>query len=285
MSVFTATLSDHAHYISQNMDSFREAFPQFASCAETVHQTFYALLNSYIKPHHDKYSEKVAALMAAGAHAGWIQSYVLVSSGHAEAGLANLRRAIEYACYSAKVIGNDKRALAWAHQRRDETARRQFANECSIPLTYDVAKYAHLRPLLVAYATASYMGSHGNISVIALKDTVIDEQSILYSYQDRRDLTVSISGYVILIGYRLLQSFREILVPMLEDAEGLVGLMELLSRNIKEFLISLARIEYGDMVPDHVRRVIIEDDKSEIDRMFAESVNSEKTRKKPQSSS
>lgn len=259
------------------MISFSKAYPEISCAAEAVHQLIDAMLFKSFCLDPDDIAMGTAMLMAFGAHAGWIQGYILTSSGHSESGLANVRRSVEFTCYAAKVVNNKKRALDWMHHRKDKEARKRFIRECSIPFAYVNDKYSYLRPLLVLYDQSNYYGAHGNFETLIRKYWETKDYDILFSYQDRKETVPMATGLIVLIGYRILQSLEVSLRPSL-DRVKLVDLFDYVSQAVRDARLRLAQEEYDGHIPENVLRVIHTDDNSEIDLLFEEYLTREKFR-------
>lgn len=273
------SLSEFAAIIPENLKGFSTAFPKIVVAAEAVHQGFQSLLNQHVRLDPSNIPLGTAIMMGFGAHSAWINAYVLSASGHVDSGWADMRRAIEFGCYAAKVVRSKKRAEDWMNQRTDRKARIRFASSCAIPLCYKSQDYRSLRPLLVAYESANYYGAHGNFESLVHKYFGTKDGTMLLSYQANREAIPRVTGLIILLGYRLLQVSKDILTPSIEEKSKLDSVMDFVCHTIREARLNLAEHDYQGFIPDHVLETIYKDEQEEIDRLFDELIEKESERK------
>lgn len=202
----------------------------------------------------------------------------MTGAGYTDSGLMIMRRAIEFACYAAKASRSKQRAVDWMDQRTDVKARARFAASCSIPLSYTSDQYRYLRPLIVAWDLANYYGAHGNFESLTSKCSETREGHVVSAYQAPKEEVPRSTGYIILLGYRLLLAFRQTLSTHLLKVDKFSELLRFTSHAVRQARLTLAREEYLGNVPSHVLTSISLDDQDEVDCMFNELVGRETER-------
>lgn len=272
--MLSASLSEFAKLIHENNKAFNLSFPKLSNAAEAVHQGGEAF-SDCIKLSATNLKTYGAGLMFFGAHSAWMEAYVLSSAGNISTAWAAIRRAIEFSCYAFKVSSSQRRAEAWMKQRDDEKARSTFSSSCSIPLNYKNERYKLLRPLLVAYDIANYYGAHGNFESLIPNYSNRSDEELRFAYQSDKEYVPQIVGMIIILGYRILQVFREILNTVIFDYIKLDSVIKFVSDSVRDSRLDLLNRKYGKTIPDQIRRAIYLDDQSEIDRMFEEYIEKE----------
>ncbi|MFD1776995.1 hypothetical protein [Paenibacillus rhizophilus] len=274
MRIFES-LDRFASLISENFNSFMKDFPLESQAAEAVHQGMYSLTNDseYI---NESISTGVTATLVFGAHSSWINAFNMTVSGHIDTGFSELRRAVEFTCYAAKIKGSDKRAEDWMKQRSDPQAMRRFSGQFRIPTAYTNEKFKYLRPLLVTYDMANYYGAHGNLETMAGKIHTTD--GLRFSYQADREIIYLVAPSCILSGYRILQSLDAILDNLVIRPQNFKSTKEYIEKSIRELRLDLANYRYQGRIPEDIRRFICMDDDTETNKMFDEMIEKERLR-------
>ena len=89
----------------------------------------------------------------------------------------------------------------------------------------------------------------------------------------------SITGWIVLLGFRLLKAFNKILISHIEDQETLETIMDFVSKSIRKHRIEMARVKYGDFIPSHVYNAVYTDDMSIINALFDNLIHQEENDK------
>lgn len=253
-------LSSIPNYMQRQLESFQQSNPEVVFAAESIFQAFHNLLFSDISV--DRNDDKMFAVttMAFGALSSWSEAYILAASGHVASSLADIRRAIEFACYAKKTVESkgNRRALDWLSQANNTDALKRFAQSSSIPLCYESDKYADVHDLIVYYDFANYHGAHGNIQAL-IKQVKVDE-SLHFRYESPIEETWPFVLNTIWTGYRILRVFYSILHPIIVEAKVAEATIELARKEMRK--IRLADLEsnyHGDVPPQLYRNVCLEE--------------------------
>lgn len=277
-------LQEFADLIPQNVKAYMEAFVINSQTAEAVHQAIATLIYKHAKVDPDDTSAEIATALAFSAHSAWINAFNMSVAGYIDSGWSEIRRAVEFTCYAAKVINSEQRAKAWIKQRTDNDARKLFSGSCQIPEAYKSDKYKYLRELLITYDIANYYGAHGNFETMIGKLRSLEENTLCFSYQANKNIIEMVAGMMILNGYRILQALRIILDNKLSEKSDFDKLLEYVSKTIINFRVDMAKEKYNHSIPSNIISYIFQDSKAETERMFNEMLERENERKKCNSS-
>ncbi|WP_375103756.1 hypothetical protein ACDZ28_32610 [Paenibacillus sp. RS8] len=276
MEIFKS-LQHFASLIPENLKEYKECFPKESNAAEAIHLAISILLNDSIFNSEDD-SQITVGMLGFGVHSSWISSLNMVMAGHIDTGYSEIRRAIEFTCYAAKIINSKERASYWLKQRNDPEARSKFSGQFQIPNSYKNDNYKFLRALLMTYDTANYYGAHANLETMIGKIEVA-EGSIKFRYQADKEIIYLAAPSFIMSGYRMLQALiiifgdKVILPPNFKET------MSYVQESIRELRLDLANSYYEGKIPDTVKKLILLDNDSETDKMFEEMIEKERLRK------
>jgi len=273
-----SSLSQIAALLPKNFDDFTTSFPKTTESAEAVYQGFDSLLTQYAELDPTNIQMGVVVSMGFGAQSSWVESYILAAAGHLSSSLADLRRAIEFACYSMKASKSKERASDWVNQGSDAEARKRFALSCAIPLCYEGNKYRNLRELIVQYETANYYGAHGNMQTLIQRLTVDNKGLGFLLHVPKKERSPD-AFTTVLTGYRILQVFRDALSPSIRDTQKFKAVMDYIKQQIREARLAMAEVEFGGAVPDHVYRTICLDENPSMDIEFRKIIAEARERK------
>lgn len=266
------TLNKFAEDMQTNFKAFNEAFPKLYNGAEVINQGLEMLL-SEIDKNEDRFLVNFLSKMLFGTHLAWMNSYVLTSAGYKTTGLVEVRRAIEFCCYAAKIRDNKKRANLWADQRINKSAQREFSLQCSIPECYKAEKYKFLWPLILIHEEASYYGAHGNFESIIYNYTESHGKTIFH-YQMNKEYVPNSVGAIIIIGLRLLQAYNYIFQKdtYFKKYSKFNDVLEFIENEVEKARIQLAYREYNGTIPKRIIKNIKTDNKEEVNKLFLEMI-------------
>lgn len=276
MNKIYESLQRFSSTIPENFANYMKHFPVNSQAAESIHQGLHTLVNESILK-VDGLSIGVVATLGFGAHSSWINAFNMTLAGHVETGFSEIRRAIEFVCYAAKIKGSDERANSWMKQRSDPEAMKKFSGQFQIPSAYVNLKFEHLRPLLLTYDMANYYGAHGNLETMAGK--IHSSPNPRFSYQSDKEIVIIVAPHMILTGYRILQSLIFIYEDITVKPASLKILMSYIEESIKKLRFDAASHHYNGEIPDHVRRFIQVDDQTDINEQFDKMILKDKQRK------
>lgn len=257
-------------------------FPFESQAVESVHQGITTLLFDQLVIDQSDIGFSTAVTLSFGAHAAWINSFIMTVAGHIDSGWTDIRRAIEFTCYASKVINSKERAEAWMQQRTDSDARKIFSRCCRIPHAYTSTKYSYLRDLIVNYDIANYYGAHANLETLIGKyhnRNDSNKETLNFTYQANKDLVYHVAPIMILNGYRILQALRIIFHNKLQDKVSYDRLMKYIDKSIIDLRIDLAKSNFNNKLPSHIAQYIYQDKKEETDKMFEEMLERENIKK------
>jgi hypothetical protein len=279
LNMFKDPLSSFAQLIPKNFAAITEEYPKLSQAAEAINQAMTSLLMEDVSIDEEDSKQYSAYLMLFGSHSSWITSYLMSVSGHLDTSWSEIRRSIEFVCYAAKVAGDKRRAMAWIKQRTEISFRKTFISSCSIPLNYTDDKYKYLRQLIIAYDTASYYGSHANLETLGHKYQRMDNGNVKLSYQADFEHSALDAGFIVLLGYRLLEAYRIILNPSLINKNKIDSVAEFVKSSLRTSRLDFASRRFGKQIPYDVMRFVFEDKQEYIDEVFEELIKSEEERK------
>lgn len=275
MRIFES-VNKFASIISENSNLFFESFPIESEATEAIHSGM-VMLTSDSKLNNDNASVVTAATLGFAAHSSWLNSIIMTTAGHIDSGFSEIRRAIEFTCYAAKIKDSDARAYDWIKQRSDPAAMRRFSGQFQIPTAYTSDKYRFLRPLLTTYDIANYYGSHGNFETMLGK--IHTEQGLKFSYVANQEIVYEVAPYIILSGYRIYQAFGIILEKITERPVNYSNTNKYIEGSVRKLRYDLADFKYIGRIPDPVKRNIAFDDGRNDDVLFYEMLERDKQRK------
>lgn len=278
MNVNFTSLTKFAEIIPNNLSVFFAEYPNLAGAAEAINQAFDSLLYYHCRPDTQKPSVWAPYMMGFGAYSSWNLAYILTASGHFDSGLADVRRAIEFACFAAKASQDEKKAIAWMEQSDNPEAKQIFISTCTIPRCYTSEKYRFLRQLILAYEYANYYGVHANLKSIVEKYE--DDKNVLkHLFQSDPKRYPQASSYITMLGFRLLIAFKNILNSSLAEAMKLEDLLEFVESKITIMRLDLAKMDNKGYLSDEVVNNIFFDKIDFVDQEFEKLIQREKERK------
>jgi len=268
-----ASITDYAELIAHNATAYSKGHPEVSGLAEAVNGYLDALLSSHLElPSDVELQMGMPAVMALAARHSWTTAYILSSAGLVEAGLASLRRCVEFTCWAAKVKGNKGRVLDWMKHLSDSERRLSFTRWSSIPLAFRHKKYRFLRPLMLSTRIANKF-VHGNLAAMA-GNLNVDAKGLKWSFVNE-GLTDQVTPLVASLGYRLACALTEILEPLLKNSAPLAELLESVGRRARNMRLQHAAKEGSGSIPAQRLRAILLDDLTGIDEQFEEFVQEE----------
>jgi Zn finger protein HypA/HybF involved in hydrogenase expression len=159
---------------------------------------------------------------------------------------------VEFCCYAAKVVGNDKRALDWMAAGEDAAAAVRFHRPCQIPIAYESDDYRFLWPLIAFYDLASDYGVHANFGSLAGAYGGSTEKQLFLNQQSGADLTIRATILLTGLGYRVYKAMLHILKPCIMDSKQQDRTFEYVREEVKNLRLSLAKSSYVGQVPGRV---------------------------------
>jgi len=274
------TLSVYFDYLSKNRTKFSDISPNLSAAAESVNQSFQTVLSQHFKPPLDTSWGVVSALLAYGSYSSWLDSYFHAISGQVSSSWVNLRRAIEFICYCAKIYESDERSEYWRRQKDDMEARRKFSGTCSIPTAYKREKYRYLRPLMLSYDKANYYGAHGGFESLLGHYKDSSRNKINFTYPINNDgLILLIYSHSIFAGLNLLVAFDKIMSKYIHKNETYESIMYSVNESVKEAKREYYRMSNSNIIPDKVLESIGKNNTDMINILFNEYIEREEGRK------
>lgn len=269
------TLSQPVEILQNNFNEFKTAYPIIFAASESINQGFDTLLSEKINNNKDNFLVDILNKMLFGTHVAWINSYIFTSTGYKSSGLVELRRAIEFCCYAAKVCDNKERAESWINQREDSEARKKFTLECSIPDSFKSNKYKFLRSLLIIHEEASYYGAHGNFESIVFNYTQKNDGKSIFHYQMNQKYIPNSVGEVTIIGFRILQAYNKIFKKnnYFINKNSFSNVLDYIEEEVKKARMKLAEREYDGVIPEQIFKNIKKDNQEKVNRMFLDMIN------------
>lgn len=274
----TPSLTNFAESILKNFKSFKNYFIQLHKASEGINQAFDTLLSMEINEDREKILLETLNNMLFGSHVAWINSYIFTVAGYKSSGLVELRRAIEFCCYAAKVGNSKKRAKLWIDQGTNEEARKNFKYKFSIPDAYKKKKYSFLRSLIIIHNEANYYGAHGNFESVIYNYSKSEKGEKIFHYQMNKKYIPNSAGEIILTGFRILQAYNYIFEKdnYIKETNTINKVLEYVEEQVQEARIKLANREYKGFIPNEILKNIKQDKKEAVNKIFTELFN-EKT--------
>ena len=270
-SVAANTFYQEVDRLKENFKKVNDACPATYLAAENLRSLWERVISRCLRFDGKVQWQYASSAMILGAFQSWVVSYIMTSGGFHDIGLMSMRRAIEFACYLAKVGKSDERAKLWLDKFESLDARKEFSSIFAIPRSYMNEKYAHLRPLLINYDYTSDFGTHGNFEVLAAKIQSEKKSSKIYlTLQDSGD-NISISlGVVLLTGYRMILSILDSLRQTSEIPEEIENQRQSLTSMVHTARINSAILAHRGNPPKEILDAINTDDDSYVRETFAE---------------
>lgn len=274
------TFSQYEHNFQLNRAEWASHLPKSAQAAEATNQAFQTFLQDDIRLPLQDLSGYALALLSFGAYSSWVDAHLQATSGQLPSAWADLRRAIEFTCYSAKVKGNEKRSKDWIDQKDDGEAQRRFSLQCSMPLCYSSEKYRNLRRLMVAQDWANYYGAHGGFETLLGSQKDFVENQVQFTHPANRiDIIVPVSGYIVILGLEILEVLTHFLKEFRQNPEAFSEMLKFAQDAMKAAKEEIFKAQFGSVVPDSVQRVFQHGNQEVIDDMFSELLDRARKRK------
>lgn len=272
------TLSHFSSLIDINFNKFKTNCSKISESAEAVNQSYQALFNYFDLDKNSDWQMAVA-LMVVPAHQSWINSYLFSIAGYLDSAFSEIRRAIEFTCYALKVQGNNKRANDWIKQKTDLKSRKQFINWGVIPLNYTTRKYFILKALLVAYDVSNYFGAHATFETLSYKIPEISDEKLKIYYQSSKEIFPLFQGYIMILGYQILQVFKVVLNERIKEKKTFDEIMKYNDSQVKQSQVIMAKLKFNNNIPDDIINSIYKNNFSLINKQFDEYIKRETKRK------
>jgi hypothetical protein len=266
-----------AEIIPENFRALMNALEPVSRTAQAVHEGFLTLIHGGVEVSTE--GQMAANVMCIYGHFGWTEAMVLTGAANQPLGLAAARRSVEFCCYAAKVVKNNKRARDWIMLDEDKAAGVRFHKACQIPVAYDSKDYRFLWPLIAHYDLASEYGVHANFTSLASMAGGFTENKGLFNQQSDRPQTISNTITMIVLGYRLYNAMLRILDPCVKDKKKQEQTWEYAREEVKKLRLEYARDVYKGRVPEQVVYGILTDRVTGWEQRFKEYV--ERSRPKP----
>lgn len=260
MELINETLYTHLDAIAGNVKLVNDNHPEIYQAAEMIRSIFDQAFTSELQLRHDVSWQFSTHIMVFAAYESWLYAYLLTSAGLEDIGYMAVRRAIEFACYIAKIYESDKRAELWQTQAKEEDARKEFSGIFSIPDAYRGKNYDHLREVLDIYELASDYATHANFEMISAKwQDMKNSKKLVLSFHDKPDRIPFALGTVMLTGYRILQSLIHQFNERIEYSNGFRNSLDALADMVRKARLLIANIDYKGNVPREVIEAINDD--------------------------
>ena len=270
-------LSGFAEMMRKNREEWARNLPRCSQAAEALNQSYQSMFDELKLPLHSVTGYSLA-MLSFGSFASWIDAHLHSASGQLPSGWGDLRRAIEYTCYCAKIGNSEKRAKYWHDQKNDAEARRRFSLEFSLPLCYTGNKYRYLRRLLVAHDWANYYGAHGGFEALVGSYKEFTESQVQFTHPANKiDLILCITTYIVFLGLEMLFALKTALSAFLEG-DAFPETLRFAEETVRQAKKEAYEAQFGLHIPASVLKVIHEGNEQIVDEQFEELVEKEKGR-------
>lgn len=205
-----------------SVEAFKQ-YPELEQAAEAVSRALWMLTDreSHLELPSGDSTLEAAEGLAFGAHQSWMKAVLFASGGQVDSGFSEARRAAEYVCYAAKIVGSPKKLELWRNRSTSAAARSKFSGPFRLPHSYRASKYAFLRAVLVLHAEASESGAHANFTLLSSNFKKDAEGNGVIGYFAPRNRVIQPTVVLVVYGLRLLYALRTLFDASLRDVDEL----------------------------------------------------------------
>lgn len=238
----------------QNIEKFKKNNYQLNLTAEKINDCFKYITEELIKIEYEDFDtiEVFTSMLNSSFHS-WILAYTFSMAKLGDTAYSELRKSIEFLCYSSKVINNSERIRQWLNQQKDESARKLFSRECSIPMAYTNNKYKFLWPLLMIYDHTCYYGTHANVEIMSRKKArKINKKLFFDIYTDDKFILLP-TAVIVQCGFKIIKGYQYLLINSLQiEISGLNEMVCDIDNELKKARMIIAFGAFKGKMPNEV---------------------------------